>query len=195
MKSPRILLALLCLLAAFVLAACGDDSDSDAAAGQEKSSAETEGIYVDVDHLKYQVQASKQLNALQTIDQDYLEGVAEADRQLAADEEWFLVLLRVENDDKDRDPIQTADTFQIVDSQGNVFRPVALDETNRFAYRPTTLAGGHVYPNPESTAGERPPYGAELLFKIKTSSLDNRPLRLVIESAISDQKAHINLDV
>lgn len=195
MKSSRITVALLSLVAALTLSACGNKHAPDPATGQKVSGAETEGIYVDVDKLKYQVQTSKQLNPQLPEDRDYLEGVAGSELQLADDEVWFAVLMRVQNDEDSHDPIRSTNDFSIVDTQENVFTPVALGPNNNFAYREAVLPGGEVYPISDSTPGERPPYGALLLFKMTRTSLANRPLELIVKSRTSEQEAKINLDV
>lgn len=202
MKTARTLLLLAALLVAVpFLAACGDEGTDEATAqgsisgqDQEHSTAETEGIYVDVDGIKYQVQTSKLLNPQIALDKDYLEGVTGPQLQLADDEVWFVVLLRAENDEG-KAGTRTADDFVIEDSQGGRYSPLPLAASNNFAWRPIALGEGEVYPDPESTPGERPPYGAELLFKLKRVSLGNRPLELHIESGESEQSATLNLDV
>ena len=60
-----------------------------------RSTATTEGAYVDVGDLKYQVQISRQLNPADVEDRDYLMGLAGATGSSAADEEWFAVFMRV----------------------------------------------------------------------------------------------------
>ncbi len=195
MKSSRIPVALLSVAAALTLAACGNKHEPDEVTGQRVSGAETEGIYIDVDNLKYQVQNSKQLNPFGTGDKDYLEGVAPLDLELADDEVWFAVLMRVENDDPDRAPIRSTSDFEIVDSQDNRYEPIPLAPSNNFAYRAAEVPGGDTYPLINSTPGERPPYGSLILFKIKRESLGNRPLELHVKSEISEQEGEINLDV
>lgn len=194
MKSSRIPVALLSLVAALTLAACGQH-EPDEVTGQKVSGAETEGIYIDVDNLKYQVQLSKQLNPFGSGDKDYLEGVTGPQLQLADDEVWFAVLMRVENDDPDRDTIKSTDDFEIVDSQENRYEPIPLGPSNNFAYRAADVPGGDTYPLINSTPGERPPYGSLILFKLKRESLGNRPLELHVKSEISEQEGEINLDV
>lgn len=194
MKSSRIPAALLSIVAALTLAACGQH-EPDEVTGQKVSGAETEGIYIDVDNLKYQVQVSKQLNPLSTSDKDYLEGVSATDLQLADDEVFFAILMRVENDDRDRDAIESTDDFEIVDSQNLTYEPIPLDPSNNFAYRASSINGGDTYPLINSTPGERPPYGSLVLFKLKRESLGNRPLELHVKSTQSEQEGEINLDV
>jgi ABC-type glycerol-3-phosphate transport system substrate-binding protein len=56
----RRLSLLLMLVAALGLAACGQEANEEGEYQSESAQlAETEGIYVDVDELKYQVQVSK----------------------------------------------------------------------------------------------------------------------------------------
>lgn len=194
MKSSRIPAALLSLVAALTFAACGQH-EPDEVTGQKVSGAETEGIYIDVDNLKYQVQNSKQLNPFSVGDKDYLEGVTGPELQLADDEVWFAVMMRVENDDPDRDPVKSAEEFEIVDSQEQRYQPIPLGPSNNFAYRASQVPGGDTYPLINGTPGERPPYGSLILFKLKRESLGNRPLELHVKSSISEQEGEINLDV
>ena len=62
------------LAAATSLAACGSG-------GEEPTAGETEGIYVNTGDLKYQVQISRQLNAADFEDRDYLTGLPVADQE------------------------------------------------------------------------------------------------------------------
>ena len=52
--------------------------------------------------------------------------------------------------------------------------------TNHYIYRGGVLPPKSVLPNPDTTASFGPTQGALLLFKIKTVSLDNRPLEIKI---------------
>lgn len=194
MKPVRLLLPLVALVAALAFSACGQQKvDTGGPQAESTLVAETEGIYLDLDGLKYQVQVSRQLNPGITEDRDYFEGVAPADRALNADEVWFGIWMLVQNEgDK---PIPNARTFEIHDTENVVYRPLQIGPTNNFAYRPTQVGGSTIYPLPDSTPGERPPYGAILLFKLRRASLENRPLELVFQSPTSPRKAIVNLDV
>ena len=89
-----------------------------------RSSAETEGIYVSVDDLTYQVQISRILNPASAEDEAYLKGLPE-DEEPAADEVWFGVFMRVENETDEE--LTAAEGFKIVDTQETEFEPVELD--------------------------------------------------------------------
>jgi hypothetical protein len=189
----RRLSLLLMLVAALGLAACGQESNEEGEYQSESAQlAETEGIYVDVDELKYQVQVSKQLNPLLTDDKAYLMGLNDLGRELGPDEEWFGVWMLVQN--YGEEAIQSADEFIVVDTQENEYRPVFLGEDNIWAYRAKRLEPKETLPGSNEPARERQPNGSLLLFKLKRQSLDNRPLELVIRGD-SGEQAIVNLDV
>jgi hypothetical protein len=193
MSTARRSLALLLALPA--LAACGSEQPLVERGEQETRPAqvaETEGIYLDVDELKYQVQGSRELNPGIISDRNYLSGVPADDRTLEAEQVWFAVFMRIENHTEE--PIPNVEDFEIVDTQENVYRPIALGPENVWAYRPAAVEPESIYPQLDSPAGERPPNGALLLFKIDQFSLDNRPLELIFQGR-SGQRAIVNLDV
>ena len=87
--------------------------------------AETEGIYVDVGELDYQVQLSRILNPAIVPDRDYFQGLPAAQRVLRNSEAWFAVFIRVQNS---TDEIhESASEFEIIDTQENSFEPVEFD--------------------------------------------------------------------
>ena len=182
----RLILIVLAGLAALSLGACGNRE-------YPHTSAESEGIYLDLDSLKYQVQVSRQLNPSDPEDKPYMVGLAKADRDLAADEAWFGVFLRVENTGDDPHP--TAHEIEIEDTERNVYRPVRLASINVFRYRSGTLGADQKIPAPDTPAFDGPTQGALVLFKLKEPSFDNRPLILKITSAESAATAHVDLDV
>ena len=193
---PRLVTALAVVLLSLTFAACGsgeEEREEIEGSGQSHSGfAETEGIYIEVDGLKYQVQVSRQLNALTTDDAFYLEGLENADATLGTDEVWFAVFMRVENDGEE--PHDAAGEFEMHDTQENVYTPVEVPESNPFAYRPRTVEPGGLIPVPNSPAGERAPAGMVILFKVDRFALDNRPLELYVEGPDGGQGV-INLDV
>jgi hypothetical protein len=195
MNPARILAVLLTLALVPTLAACGSEQPAQRNESYQSVNAqlaETEGVYLDIEGLKYQVQISRQLNPLLIDDRDFVQGVPQSDLDLAKDEEWFAVFMRVENPgDK---PLPNAIDYEIHDTQENVYRPVDIGPGNVFAYRDATVAGNELYPHSNSPAGERPPYGAMVLFKLRRFSLDNRPLELVITGR-NGQQGIVNLDV
>ena len=186
---------LLMTLACLALVACGQEESEEGEYQSESAQlAETEGIYVTVDDLKYQVQLSKQLNPQLIDDRDYLKGVSGLSRDLGPEEEWFAVFMLVQNYAKE--PIKAASQFVIVDTQENEYRPVAVDaDENIFAYRPEVVQPKETLPNSNAPARERQPNGSLILFKLRRESLDNRPLELVIRDPESGEQAIVNLDV
>ena len=192
MPRPNRLAALLAaVLATAGLSACGNHPDKSARIVR----AETEGLYLDVGKLKYQVQVSRALNPYDAQDKAYLVGLPEDERELASDAVWFAVFLRVQNE-TDREQLPSA-AIEIVDTQEQIFEPIGFEADNIFAYRSTEpIPAGEVLPLENTPAYEIPARGALLLFKLKNSTLDNRPLELKIEGrGLPQQTGIIDLDV
>lgn len=180
------LLALLLAVFALVGSSCG-------ASGEAISQAENEGQYFTVDGVRYQVQISRQINPSLAEDADYVSGVPEAERELASDEVFFGVFLRAQNTSKDA--VQTADEFEIRDTQDKAYEPVEVD--NPLGYKSIALAGPNdPDPDPNATANYSPSQGRLILFKLKEASLANRPLELEVKSsAAPDEVGTVDLDV
>lgn len=178
------------LTASLGLAACGGDHE-------EVKRAEVEGIQVSVNHMLYQVQISRLLNAANVEDRAYLRGIPDSQAELADDEEWFAVFLRVKNDEDDGEPRQSARTLLIEDTVGNEYRPIALD--NPYAYEPALVEPGRLIPALDSPASTNTPNGALLLFKITRASLENRPLEFIIKDpenpGSEEEQGVVELDV
>ena len=184
----HLLLLATAVLAVGALGACGNKQD-------EITHSETEGNYLDLGGLKYQVQISRQLNAADREDKGYLIGLSPQDRRLPKDQTWYGIFIRVQNDGDD--PQQAAQEFEIRDTQGNVFKPLNLDpKFNLFAYKARPVTPGTLLPILNSPASDNTIRGALLLFKVKTDSLYNRPLELHIANSREGQgEAVIDLDV
>jgi hypothetical protein len=178
---PR--LALIVALIALVAAGCGRGEGV-------KTTAETEGLYLDIGGLKYQVQMSRYMNENDVEDREYLQGLGETTPQPAADETWFGVWVRVQN--VSDEPRQAANTWEIHDTQENVYRPVPLDSP--FAFEPGIVPPHTVWPLPDSAAGQGPTQGSLLLFKVRVDSLQNRPLELIFRAG-QGQEGSYALDV
>lgn len=175
------------LAAVTSLSACGSG-------GVEPTHGETEGVYVNTGHLKYQVQISRQLNAADFEDRDYLTGIPAADRTLKPGEEWFAVFLRVFN--KTGEPHPSAAKFEIKDTTGQVFEPIPINTNiNRVAYRPAEVGSGDQIPVPGSLARENLTQGGLILFKVPNTVYDSRPLEFIIESPDGEGEATVDLDV
>jgi len=156
--------------------------------------AETEGVYVDVDAMKYQVQISRQLNPSIPEDQTFLSGIAAADLKLTPDEAWFAVFVRIENDADS--PQQAARSYVITDTEGAEYRPVTIGRDNPFHYVTAPVPAKSVAPNVDSVAAQTSIAGMELLFKVKRTSFDNKPLFLKIHSPRDfSEVAEVDLDV
>jgi hypothetical protein len=154
--------------------------------------AETEGVFVDVGDLSYQVQISRYLNPGSLDDREYLEGIPEAQLHPPGDEIWFGVFMRVKNY-SDVSSVPSSD-YTIKDTQGAEYRPIPLPDNNPFAYHPGSLGPSQVYPYAESAAANGPIQGSLILFKLKTDSLQNRPLKLEIAQA-GEETAEVDIDL
>jgi hypothetical protein len=179
------LLALLALTGG--LAACGTKEDV-------VTKGETEGTYLDVGELKYQIQISRALNPRDTEDRTYLVGLPKAERDLPGDSTWFAVFVRAENETGQARP--AAKDFKIETTAGEEFQPIPLGSVNTFAYRPLRIPAKSTLPLPGSIPSDIGINGNLLLFKIPNASLENRPLEFVITSAEDASKqASVALDV
>jgi hypothetical protein len=178
------------LLASAGLVACGNHADESAPIVR----ADNEGIYLSLGELKYQVQISRQLNPNDTQDKYYLRGLPAGQQQLSPDEVWFAVFLQVENEAST--PQQPSGEIEVLDTQDEVFKPVTLDDTNVFAYRSAdAIPAGEILPIKDTPAYDTPIRGSMLLFKLKRTALDNRPLELEIKGTTTPQTGIIDLDV
>lgn len=174
--------------AALTLSACGNKTNS-------IHGGEAEGVYLNVGKLKYQVEISRQLNPGSIPeDKTFVQDVAKGSQTLAPDELWFAVFVRVEN--PTHQPVAPATYFTISDTQGDVFEPVHIGASNPFAYSASPIPPNGVAPNPDSVAAQLQSInGMELLFKLKRTTLDNRPLVLNIKSFSPADSATDVLDV
>jgi hypothetical protein len=189
MTSRRPLAALvLALVVALPLAGCGNKKDV-------IKFGDTEGVYLDLGPLRYQVQISRELNPADVEDKAYLTGVARRDAVLKPGESWFAVFVRVENDHDFSAP--SASQFELTDTQDNVYRPVPIARTNPFAYVPSRLPGKSTMPKSGSVAQANESVDGQLvLFKLKTSSFANRPLVLkILGPTVPQDEVTVDLDV
>jgi hypothetical protein len=184
-RATRLLSLALIVAAALVASGCAGHTSL-------VKDAQTEGIYLDVGGMKYQVQISRYMNPSDVEDRAYLVGLP-ANVAPTGSEVWFGVFMRVENE-TDR-PLKAVTDYEITDTQNNVYRPVPLDtKINPFAYQAATVRPRSILPLPDSAPGSGPIQGSLVLFKVKTASLQNRPLQLRILGAGGDT-ATISLDV
>jgi hypothetical protein len=175
------------LLLALGLGACGHKP-------AHPNAADSEGIYVDAGPLTYQVQLSRELNPSNIEDQGYLHGIPAATPQPRPDEEWFAIFLWAKN--QTHSTATSANSFDIVDTQGNKYFPVPIDaNVNPFAWTAQALKPLGTEPPPDSAASLGPTQGGELLFKINTSAYANRPLMLEIRGPSQQLWATVSLDL
>jgi hypothetical protein len=185
MRRPLAVIA--ALAAALSIGACGNKEP-------ETLHGETEGSYLDLGGMKYQVQISRLLNPASIEDKYYFVGMPANQRQLPAGQEWFAVFIRVENDGEKA--ARAATDYTITDTQETKFRPVRFSTDNVFAYRGGVLQPTDILPAPDSPAGQGSIQGALLLFRIPTRNLENRPLELAIRTPAAPGKtATVDLDV
>ncbi len=187
LRRLRVLL-LLALGAAslLALAGCGNKLET-------RTIGQTEGLYIDVGELKYQVQLSRILNPNDEEDRAYLAGLPAGTAQPKSDEAWFGVWMRVQNTTS-KQTLTAADQFEIVDTQEHRFTPVTL--SNPFAYQAQSLSPKTIVPSSNSPAGEGVIQGSLILFKVTTEALANRPLEFRIQSpALRDDVGVVDLDV
>jgi hypothetical protein len=184
----RRLVVLAVAVIALVVAGCGDSES-------QKTSAETEGLYLRINGLTYQIQMSRYLNPNDIEDSEYLVGMPSGTAQPAGDDVFFGVWVRVQNESDQTRP--SANTWEIHDTQDNVYRPIPLDtKINPFAFKEgVDLPPMSVVPNPSSAAGQGPVQGSLLLFKLKTDSLQNRPLELHFSNGGNSTTGVYDLDV
>jgi hypothetical protein len=186
-------LALLALLAVFALGACGD-SHTKVSTGTYAGESGQNAPYLDVGPLKYEVQLSRELNATNNEDAAYLQGLSEGESKLEPGQEWFAVFVQVYNDTSSALP--SASELTISDTQGNTYIPVVPNKINPYAYRPGLVPAKGQLPIPDTTADLGPSQGALLLYKIRTVSLDNRPLELkIVDPSDAAETASAELDV
>jgi hypothetical protein len=182
----RIVLGLLIAAAALSVSACGY---------KKTTVAETEGVYLDLGEMKYQVQISRQLNPTDPQDFEFFRGLPPGvTTNLPADEIWFGVFMRVEN--PTAVPQRMADQFEIEDTTETKYQPVQLDQkTNPLVYRPGfNLPATSVFPIRDTLGDQSFAQGGLLLFKLQTSVNQNRPLVLHITNTQGTFKGEVDLD-
>lgn len=180
-----LVLALAALVALAGLAGCGQENP--------RTHARTEGPYLDVGPLQYQVQISRQLNPADQEDRAYFVGV-DRPGEIGGDDAWFSVWVRVWN--RTKATHTSSDHFVVEDTTGKRYEPVEVGPGNVFAYRPAAIPSGGTLPAADSAAEQGVIGGSMLLFRVTNESLANRPLILHIESPRGEpHEAEVDLDV
>jgi hypothetical protein len=181
-------IAMATALVAFAAAGCGGGTGV-------VTTAETEGLYLDINGLKYQIEMSRYMNPSDIEDREYLVGLPESSQPPSEDEIYFGVWVRVENV-SETETRPAASVWEIHDTQENVYRPIPIDtELNPFAFEPVDVPPKTVIPLASSAAGQGPTQGSLLLFKIRNESFQNRPLELKFSNGGGGQEGTYVLDV
>jgi hypothetical protein len=176
---------------AVVLSACGARG-SHATNGD----ANNTGFYVRVGQLTYQVQISRALNPYSEEDSQYLAGLPKGTPGPGAESEWFAIFMWAKNFSRQAHTTVPADSFDIVDTQGNTYYPMALNPSlNPLAWTAQTLQPLSTEPPVDSLASEDSAEGSELLFKLNDSIYANRPLTLEIHVPGQANPSTISLDL
>jgi hypothetical protein len=188
-KLPLVVLSLLVVLA---LSACGS-SHTRVTTGTYAGEAGDAAPYLYVGPLIYEVQVSRELNPFNAEDAAYLHGVSASESKLEPGEEWFAVFIQVYNNTSQEQ--LAASDLKVYDTQGNTYSPIALEQSNLFAYRGGAVPAKGQLPLPGTIADDVSPQGALLLFKIQLASLENRPLKLKIVDPLNPaESASAELD-
>ncbi len=178
-------LCVLALTALLILAGCGNKLEV-------RTLGATEGLYIDVGQLKYQVQNSRILNPNDIEDRTYLQGLDSSEAPPNAQQTWFAIFVRVQNTGKRALP--SARDFSIIDTLAKRYTPVRI--TNPFVYQPMTLQPKGLIPQPDSIAADGVIQGSLLLFRVDLTSLQNRPLEFHIANpANAKELGIVDLDV
>jgi hypothetical protein len=189
----RLSLVALAVLLAVSLSACAvehrtnisDVTQADLAAGGEP--------YFDVGPVTYQIQITRQLNPFSNEDVGYLSGVSNA-QTLPGSRFWFGVFLWAKN--QASHPELTANHFELVDSAGTVYHPVALNASiNPYAWTGQRLGPNATEPAIGTTASFGPTGGGLVLFDLGNAVYSNRPLALRIYAPGARRPSIVSLDL
>jgi len=185
---PRLVVLAVAVLA-LAAGGCGDSES------QTRTVADTEGLYLNISGLSYQIQMSRYLNPNDVEDSEYLIGLPKGTAPPGGDDIFFGVWVRIQNFSDQ--PRPSANSWEIHDTQDNVYRPIPIDTNiNPFVLKVgAEVPGNGLIPNPSSAPGQGPTQGALLLFKVTIDSLQNRPLELHFSNGGQNRGGSYDLDV
>jgi hypothetical protein len=178
-RLPRLGLAALLLVAALLVAGCGEEEELDV----------VEGEPVELGELGYTVQLTRFLNPDDPEDEAYLRGQPAA----SADEEYLAVFMTVDNDGDETEAIPGEMTIR--DTRDNTYQP--LPSKSEYALElGSTLAPGAEIPRPDTPAASGPINGAMILFLVSRTVTENRPIELEIPfGSEANVQGRVELDI
>ena len=147
-----------------------------------------EGTPLNLGNLEYNVQISRLLNPSDPEDQSYLQGAP----PLPLNDYYFGVFLQIHNHGSSTESLPTR--FAVTDTEHNVYTPVPVHNQFALPLGGTVPAHGQI-PDTESMAGTGPIGGLMLLFLIRNSATENRPLTLKVPAAGNRHPCRVELDL
>jgi hypothetical protein len=172
----RLLLALACAVIAASLSGCFLEPE------EEEGAAKREGLAVRVGEIEYTVYITRELNPSLPDDRGYWQG-PEAKPGFSLYGVFLQACNRSDDDDELEDATYEAtDEFVVVDTQGNEYEPLEVDEENVFQYHAGPLEPGECIPQVGSLAQQGPTAGAMIPFEFPLEAGENRPLELEIHA-------------
>lgn len=185
----------LSILASLLAVAVGVGGCGNRPAQRRSADPENFGVYVDANHITYQLEISRELNGFSTEDAQYLAGLPAGTAAPTRAQEWYAVFMWAWNQNKHALPTAPANDFDIVDTQGNTYYPEPLNPSmNPYAWTSQELQPHQTEPAPDTTASFGPTGGQVLVFKIATTAYANRPLTLQIRDPAGQVQATVPLD-
>jgi hypothetical protein len=175
----KLTFAAVCALVLAAVGGCGGPKDLNPA---------SEGLTVSLAGVEYTVYITRELNLKIPPDQAYFDGPEAPPGQV-----YYGVFIQTCN--PKGAPKPTADSFKVVDNQGNEFHPTPIEQKNAFAYHPRILASKECIPQAGSVAQLGPTDASMLLFKLPLSNTENRPLELDIQAPRVAESKSIELDL
>ena len=183
----RLFLALACAATAASLSGCFLEEE------KEEGEPLREGLPVKVGGIEYTVFITRELNPSLPDDRGYWQG-KEAEPGFALYGVFLQACNRSAEDDELEDgAYEATDDFAVVDTQGNEYEPLEVDEENVFHYHADSLEPDECIPQAGSLAQQGPSTGAMVPFKFPLEAGENRPLELEIHA--DGEEGLIELDL
>ena len=153
----RLTLALACAATAASLSGCFLEED------KEEGEALREGLAVKVGGIEYTVFITRELNPALPDDRGYWQG-KEAPPGFALYGVFLQACNRSdEDDDLEDETYEATDDFLVVDTQGNEYEPLEIEEDNVFQYHARPRGAGRVHPDRNGSLAQLGPTGGAML--------------------------------